>query len=58
MQEYLIDPIDNISKYQFVVEDDTLDMHTKTTHYNVRDEWHAKVWNPSMLVVHVYIFLL
>lgn len=51
-------PIGDNSKYQFVFEDDTLDTHTKTTHLGVREEGYVETWDPSVSVVHVYIFLL
>ena len=49
--------IGDLSEYQFVFEEDTLDACTEVTHPNVREEGHAEAWNPSMSVC-VYIFLL
>ena len=50
-------PIGDLSKYQFVFDEDTPDVHTQATHLDAREEGHAKAWTPSVSV-RVYIFLL
>ena len=49
--------IGDLFEYQFVFDEDTPDVGIEATHPNVREEGHAKVWNPSVLV-RIYIFLL
>ena len=50
-------PIGDLSKYQFVVDKDTPNAHTKATDPNAREEGHAEVWTPFVSIC-VYIFLL
>ena len=50
-------PIGDISKYQFVVDEDTPDAHTEAVDPDAREEEDAEAWTPSVLVC-VYIFLL
>ena len=50
-------PIGDLFEYQFVFEEDTLDVHTETTHPNIREGWHEETWHPTMSV-RVYIFFL
>ena len=48
-------PIGDLSKYQFVFDEDTLDAYTKATNPDAREEGHAEAWTPSMLI-HVFIY--
>ena len=50
-------PISDISEYQFVVDEDTPDAHTKATDPDAREEGDAETWTLSVSVC-VYIFLL
>ena len=50
-------PIGDLSKYQFVFDEDTPDACVEATNPDVREEGHAKAWTPYMLVC-IYIFLL
>ena len=50
-------PIGDLSKYHFVLDKDTPDIHTEATDPDAREEGNAKAWTPSVSI-RVYIFLL
>ena len=50
-------PIGDLSEYQFVLDEDTPNVHIEVIDPDVREEGHAEAWTPFVSVC-VYIFLL
>ena len=57
VKEYFLGPIGDLSKYQFVFDEDTLEARVEATDPDAREEGNAEAWTPSVSV-RVYIFLL